>query len=526
MSITEDKKRVCCGYKVPTLVLGFAVAILFLAVDNLAPQTMFFLNDQALESAVGLLNARGEASLLGPPAALGGRHPGPYFYYWEGLLSLLSGKDIFAAAYLGTVLKALGLLLFFGAIARRCKAQADFSLTFSFLSLSALAGMWWWILRVPWHSNMLFLISAAAICSLFSFAAGTVTALGSTIVFTSLLAATHFAAWPAAASILATALTIGSQTSYRAKIKDWVYSRRIVLPLLVCLIIWLPSVCYSIEFHTSFLPFAGKKASHGRVAGWLQAAELLARNWRIYTLGDSMQWRFAKAIATPYSAVVFVLGAYFALRRRGPLRTLYILFLFTAIFYLPALAQIKSPLKLHYLQSLALLPGLALALVIAEAATVSASRTRRCFSIPFSALGFLCLLDGAVANLSGAARPNLSSYVTMAHAAEVAQLIRSQCEPPASCNAISVRARGDARSRENGYLLFLGEEYYYQMKDARKLREHRLFQAGRTVWPHEETVFTISCGEDSAPGNVDVSRCSTCTLCTINRTQEVETAGE
>jgi len=491
-------------------ILG-SLAIFALAFSNFSAENVFFLNDQALSSAVGMLNAGGEPSLLGPPAALGGRHPGPYYYYWEACINFLAGGNIYSAFWIGCFLKTGLLVALVFLFVRLVKDEYCSSVLFTFLVLSVLAGMWWWLLRVMWHSNMLFLIFGADILALLSFAKRA-RSFGLVLIFSSLLAATHFAAWPAAAGIVFTAILVDPHNSW-TNTRSLLRNRWLTLQACLAAGLWLPTLSYAYRYGESVLPFSGKSAHHAR-AGVAEAFVLLGRFWQVFTFGDSLDGKLPPFSVLSISLLTFSFGAYLAYRRRGTLRTLALLILVEALLYLPILASLRPGLKLHYLQSLALLPTFAAGLLFSELfERIKVAR------VPAGFLAFAVVLSilflGAATNLSRLQRPLFSPFETLAHAEQVASIIKTECER-SPCEDIRIRVRGESRSRENAYYLFLGEKYFFHMKDSRKLKEHPLLSPVER--PEKAgVVFEVTCGKDSAEGNVDLSSCRSCGTCSLRR---------
>src|SRR5262245_56932732 len=86
------------------------------ALFGLNVRRVHFMNDGALAAAVGDGIRRGELPLAGPPAALAGRHFGPWYFYFEAFTGLAGAKKFVHGVYFASLLKACSLLLLLGTV--------------------------------------------------------------------------------------------------------------------------------------------------------------------------------------------------------------------------------------------------------------------------------------------------------------------------------------------------------------------------------------------------------------------------
>ena len=140
--------------------------IVYLVARDLIPEKIFFTQDLATSFGVSRAFLNGELLLLGPPSHVGGRHLGPY-YYWTIVFSLLvAGGDTYRAVIVLVILNLTSLLLLIF-ILRKFFSGLSLYGALCGLGGTVLGSKFPWVLRDPWHANMVFLFSSVFVFSFY-----------------------------------------------------------------------------------------------------------------------------------------------------------------------------------------------------------------------------------------------------------------------------------------------------------------------------------------------------------------------
>ena len=517
----------------------FASSLLISFLWN-SPQSIYFTNDGASTLAVAKGILTGEYPLAGPPAARGGRHFGPWYFFWQSIFLFLAGGDVSTAVLLETVGKCLALSVGCLFLLRSLIPERFLFISGVGASLTFLSSSWWWTLRTPWHSNFVTVLSWPLLFLLVRSFGGNVPQLGLLLFLGSLTFQSHLATAPLVLSCGSALLLLrlfrreedGNQRSTRTGL----------LFFLLAAISWLPSLFYHVTTEGGLFGAEGGGDSKAPREGLLRAFFLSGRVLRRFTLGDyewssllsplpegAAQWFavFFQLLFLGYVLRSFLCGELLGRLRLGAL-------LAVASAYIVAIAVLRRPVHPHYESSILilapLLVGISLSQVvesIERALFFTASPTKRAFRLipgfSFLALGFFVCFQAARLNIQTLQRGPFPQFQTLAHAEELADTLRELGLHPDADGFLINEAN---RLRESAFLLFLGKDFFPQMQYAKYFHELSQFR-DRSSEPAKR-LFLISCERASDRAverhvrsyvreqEYDLSRCRTCTGCSLS----------
>ncbi len=457
---------------IPIVALGiFGCLVTLLVFFRVSPETVFFANDQALSFAVVSHIEHGEIALAGPPSHVGGRHLGPFFYWYLAGAHALGG-DVISTVVVTSVLKlvfGVGLLwslyLTLGG-APSLLALVGLLASFSFGYVD--------LLRTIWHPHILLLLSAFFLrvsCSVLQRGSA---ALSLWLFSASVLVQTHLAAAPLAVGValvlLVHALTHRSLWTLRRA-----FQGSSVLWGLLAVSSCIPLLAYEAVGGGNLATLFGAHAGGVRpAAGGISAlqsfgafmlsygAGATARvGWRLcltFALGGSVLWMIGlmgRKSLRPYCWPLAMLAA-------GTLATGF------------ALLRFPAPLYAYYWSALLPLPALLVAWLVQTAGSIllAAGTTRTQQRV--CAVGFLVCLttQGGVSVVDTVTRYSgepFLPYHTLAAAEGIATEIRAR----AGDSPVEVFPRLHAKVMRNAVYFLLGEKYFPLMEVAWKFKEFR-----------------------------------------------------
>lgn len=202
---------------------------------NFGPNTTFFANDQALSFSVVEHGLRGEIPLAGPPSHVGGRHLGP-FYYWYLMATQLIGGGLHGGIFAGAVVFSIAILTIGWVV-----GGPGGALVAAMLGVSGYLDT----IRIPWHPHILLILNAIFIfCTGRLFERG-LPFLGWWCFWGSILAQTHSAAVPFTVGV---ACVVGIWVAVQVKGGDWgqIISGR--LGWVFTFFSFLPLFCYNVFY--------------------------------------------------------------------------------------------------------------------------------------------------------------------------------------------------------------------------------------------------------------------------------------
>jgi hypothetical protein len=160
MRFLEQKKYFICF-------AAFAwAAILYVLLKDLVPGKVFFTQDLATSFGVAREFLEGQSLLLGPPSHVGGRHLGPH-YYWAVAFGLIVGQgDTYKAIYALVILNLSSLFILIFILTKFFRGLSLYGAVIG-LVCTVLGSKFLWVLRDPWHANLVLLFSSVFLLSFY-----------------------------------------------------------------------------------------------------------------------------------------------------------------------------------------------------------------------------------------------------------------------------------------------------------------------------------------------------------------------
>lgn len=458
-----------------------AVVYLFVFI-RLDRNSVFFTDDGALAHAVAEALGEGEIPLAGPPAARGGRHFGPYYFYFEGALLLLSFGSVLGAVALAAVAKGVGLCAitehaagFVTADARRTARGLG--------ALLFLSGIWYWCVATPWHSNFMMLLGSATAIAAFRVLREPARALPAFIILANLAVLTHLAALPLVA-VLSLCIVIRMICGRRTLAGSYPSRRRLLAAAFTAAVCWIPTLVYERGYEPNLRRFVAERVSDqsGKM-GAAQALEVWVKSVGQFIASATVGGGTFELLLASF--LVLLLGAGLIIAyRESPAGDRWCIAAAAAscMSYLPAIMGLPPPGELHYLHTVAG-PIAFLAIVSLTALTGGTAALLRASGIErvkgagaavACAAGLTLMCMSVVRNVEAlwltAPWPAQS---TLAAAQRVAGELRGH---PLEQISVEVAAlRGTGISRDALYSL-LGPSFRPKIRGARKLRELPSFE--------------------------------------------------
>lgn len=524
------------------LTVATLVLLLYLAVCGLNPNIIIFHNDQAASLAVAAVGCRGDVALSGPPASRGGRHWGPYYYYFETLSYWLVGEDTIAAMRLTAITKGLTLfaLIFFARLLVRRELTLELLIAFAF---SFVAGFWYWVLRVTWHPNFLvlplvFLFAATHLvltrglgwAPLFVFAAN-------------LIALSHLAAIPLALA-LSLAVLLLLLWCDKQQFVHCLVPRRLCLILLPSLLLWIPPLVYEARFGQNLPIVFSRLHTSGSGPSLLEAMELIGTNTIRFTVGEYVHdqgvWLAVQSILLVLMTIIWLL-----ILRRTRSRTLLCLtiaFVGATAMYAHQLSLLRKPIGMHLLFPLAPLSLLIFAIVLAESlhvirtgqpilpcATTKGVLIYRLLAGSFVAAALALGVPSATVNLQVPFATPEPEAVTLLQA----QRLTADIQSDALGSRFLVKVSGRWKHKESAIYFLAGRAFYRYMPESRKLDEFKTIRPFTEAERRQLPRYYLRCEADglaltekqarSAKQThhftraVPLNSCSDCAGCAIER---------
>lgn len=512
------------------LLLGVGVLALRLQI----PANIFLGLDNATDYHIAKLFLSGDRILLGPPSFLGGRHPGPIYYWFSTALYWIGNFDIQQTVLLCSWAKLVSIFL----------------LTLTYLSLSSKVFRWWGlvgvcsalisptyieIFRVQWQSN--YLVLASSIAFLSAIAASQygprsygLVALGLTVLFHS-----HLSSAPV---VLGLGLAVlGSWYLLRrdyCKTPVFLTSAKTQLVLLaLTFLMWLPVLYHEFTESSNFLNiFQLHSDPDGQLAGSVIATSLLFE----FIAEKALAIKFT--VDNPFwlNALFFFVALYLFVRGlitsslKSRVATMVLvspLILTTAI-----LTTFKLPLHIHYFNSSLAAPALIFGLLFQQSARdlskmVGQGNREKLLAIPaafFIAYVLFFVLFGIKKQLAEPPGLPATEHFSLQHATELGGIL----------NDISKGRRArvytalQAKMMRNSYPLFLDSPHYGSLEYREFFWELDTFSS----LAEPEIAFLVMCPKPFSAarreieksvaddwivsGEVDLSRCGSCTNCSVS----------
>lgn len=474
--------------------------LLFLSFFNSELGTLFFANDQALSFAVVRQMLEGNIVLAGPPSHVGGRHLGPYFYWWLAIPYWLADGDVLRTARIASLLQLFSLIpltLLLGKLfplISRWRLATGLCLT---LSLSYLD-----TIRIPWHPHLLLPLSSLFLLSTLAVHQKGAKAVGPWLLLGSVLVQTHIASAPlvAAVGLVTFVCLILKFHSASDQLRNLVSFFIRFLPWLTALILsWAPALYYEFYYDQNIARLFGVHGSGTEVPAGLKEAIQSGVLFLLHFAFGQMQL-FEGGWAWLVYALILLLSA---LVVRPQISALLNSTTVTKVpnggFYLAiaagflatafALAGFKAPLYEYYWSALLPVPALLGGAIFA--AHLDSIKTSRSHTI-----AALLLLTYALGiywqNQQHYSYQPFLPYHTAAHSKAVAELAKQQSQNE---ERIEIFPRLHAMVSRNAYYYFLGPEYFNAMEVSWKFKELPLAPAGEPIEASFQTniAFMVVC---------------------------------
>jgi hypothetical protein len=441
-----------------------SVTALLIALANLSPDRIHFTADAAGAYAVADLLWRGESLPLGgPPASLGGRHPGPLYLYLVSLIWIVSGKSILVAVTVEALLKALAIGIFSALAIRqfyRASHPAIALVASAGVSACLVCGNWWWLLRTPWHSNLM--AGWLFWCGILALLANSGTSWARVLYFPACtaLALGHSASIPAALVMLVSGALFLSKAMSRTE--RWV---SIGLSVICC----LPSLSF-FSLYNSPVKIASSVSRRissempSIYAALTKVTETIART--------SMESLTSSPLLGLLLAVGCLLGIRLVSRNDASLKFLATTTAGILVAYSTVAVVLGQRLQPHMLHSLSFVALVAPLWITKGVELVTPRKFQLVLGgglLGVLSFGMLCSIPSLVNNLQHAPafKPN-----TLAHAQAVGNLLQRLSEKDSK--TVSVKTFDDrSQDRPSAYYFFAGREFYPQIFAVRKMVEVR-----------------------------------------------------
>lgn len=439
------------------MLAGLACLLLvYLALYNLTPETVFFANDQATDFIIAKYAEQGTPPLLGPPSHTGGRHLGPIYYAYVWCIAKLSSFDLFEASLLFALTKifALGLMLYF-LLQMPSNAPPYLVCVSALFIIVAVPNITF--LRTQWHSNFLPLTSGLAFCSALGLTLYGSRTIPLIMIGLSALLQTHLSAGPV---VLGLGIVVFAYCFLSFSKENWfslLKSRQFSMALTLIFLMWLPTIYFELTQPSNV---AKLLSVHGRgtsaKAGFQSALSTAAEFFYSHTLGKTKAFEFGYAgymLAALWVFSLIHLILYGNRNERWSLAILCLPVMVTILF----LSRFKPPLYQHYYNSSIIVPLLLFVLAQVYAYKVVFKGKApvafcRYALLLFIILPALFLPFRVAATLDWYSKPRMNKIHTLAHARQIVDFIeRHSADTPAL-----IYPRMAAKLSSNAYVYLSG----------------------------------------------------------------------
>jgi len=504
------------------LILVFA----WIISRQLRPQTLFFLEDQALTLAVSQRLLEGEVPLVGPPSHIGGRHLGPLVYYLNALALWFGGGDAYAGMLAAALLNLLSLAVVLLTVSMLVFHRRPLVLFGTGLCLAATR--YTDVFRFPWQSHMLFLPVSLLLLSALLVMRHGARFLPLLVLLSGLCIQAHFSSAPLVIFVVLACLILLFRRRDFPPV--WGIYRHIsgarwnAAWLILAALSWIPLIIYEIRYGGAVSGLISGWGSRSGQSGLYTSLVNLVHFLRLFIFGDWVLWLSPQmrwlALTPPVCAFLFLLYRYCKFADFSG-KLFHGVLLACAILYVLILSRDPGPLHIYYLYPLlpipALLAGCALAGIFS-----TGPRKLPVAAGCLIAASFLLSLYAAVLN-SGHSIWNIHS---LQHALEVAQALKQDSGP---ADSLYIKTHGSVTIMRDSYYFFLGRNYFPLMNYAGTLLEMPSFRTppvsnrGYVIscpWPASAHLENLKKGllpEWELAERIAPADCPTCRMCMIFR---------
>ncbi len=517
------------------LLLALVLTTIFLQVSFLEMDAsgVLFAEDQAFTFAVAQQIRDGHFPLLGPPSHIGGRHLGAFFYYVAAGCLELAGGDLEVGARIFSGLNLLSIALLALLIQKIVTPEWRWW-SIAILMAFAASGNLVQIMRIPWHSHLLFLVSMVFLWTALNLFTKGISHLPLFLLGSTLVTHLHFSAIPLVAAFCLVWLYTLRRPEQRALALANAAQLRAptpILTLLATLALWAPLAWHDITYsQNTLLSIATRTGSHEAPAGILRALANAGYFFRLNIMGGpgfKELWNASRVsiyLLLTLSSIGFFIRGKRAIR---PQARTFITALFAALgLYIAATSRQPAPLQTYYLYPILALPFIfGVIAMIGIFSSLKSGWSERLFAVGVGLVWISCLRFGVYYFERDSRTGGISRYNSLLHVVEMGEVLREESAKLPSGGAHTILGRGEMGIMKDTYLGQLGSDYLSQMHYAETMLELPAFQtsipspyAFAIVCPepprHHLTAMWRELGATwKEISEVDLGKCTTCRRC-------------
>lgn len=517
------------------LIIGLALTVIFLRISFLQVDAsgILFAEDQAFTFSVAQQIRDGHFPLLGPPSHIGGRHLGAFFYFIAAGCLELAGGDLVVAARIFSGLNLLSIALLALLVQKIVPPQWQWwsiAITLAFATSGNLVQ----ILRIPWHSHLLFLISMVFLWTAYGLFTQGISRLPLFLLGSTLVTHLHFSAIPLVAAFclvwLYTLRTPEQRAIERANAKE-LLSPGPLLALLTTIALWVPLAWHDLTYsQNTILDILTRTGSQKAHAGILRAFANAGYFFRLNIMGGpgfKELWNDSRVsiyLLLTLSSLGFFIRGRSAIRPES--RTFVAALLVALALYTLATSRQPAPLQTYYLYPILALPFIFGAVaMLGMISSLKRGWAEKLFTIGIGIIWLSTLRFGVYYFERDAHTGGISRYTSLLHVVEMGEVLRAESAKLPTGGAHTVLGRGELGIMKDTYLGQLGPNYYGQMHYAETMRELPAFQTPSSS-PY---AFAIVCPDPPQHhlnamwqelratwrelSEVDLTECTTCRRC-------------
>ena len=447
------------------------------------PENILFTDDIATAFAVSEGALSGEMPLLGPASHLGGRHLGPSYFWFLSLVLIAVGANSYFVVLALSALKLIAVIFPGYFLSKVLRKPAGEWIFVAFL-LSLLGSNHIEQLRLPWSANYILVPSALTLVAcLLCLLKKNLASFLFFLISASLLVQVHLGGIPFVIGLFLVIVVALIKVGSKAQFYD--SNKFLNLFLIVCFfLIWLPSLLYEFSYSSNLLNIfeAHLKGEHVG-AGINQSISVLldffVRQtgyylpiWESFSINVQIGIKIILALSIIWLTISFYRITF------TEMRFFIVALLIGSLFLAISLGSAEAPIHHYYFNTIASVPALLLALIVAYAITLIITDGTNSLSITqfvnkLSASVLIILLSSS--SLYGSYK-NLKRFLDRAfpieqsllHAQELNKIIN---EDNSSKESIRFFSRGKRAAGRNPVYYFLGSEYKPYMQQASYFKE-------------------------------------------------------
>ena len=457
----------------------FIGLLVWLSIWKLTPSNILYTDDAAFSIGLAKSILRGEVLLQGVPSHLGGRNLGPWYNYLVAGCLALAGQDLTWTFRLLALVNLFGFGLAAWLALHIAPAVSKWWAIVG-LCLVLIGAQYLWVIRVPWMPN--FLLVPATLTIALSWL---VISRGPKYLIPFGCAATvcvhtHMSSAPMlfglGAITILSSLGRAGRHKWRTTHVDCKFWHCAWLAIFAAL--WLPLLVYEVRFGGNLNRLVN---IHSKVipvrAGFSAVSDVFVRFFKFFLLGDSSLNSLLSPLPGYFCYLLLGLAALFwarhLVRASTQIKCFWLAILTGTLFTLIALARLRPPIHVYYLNSFLGALALWAGVVCAEAAHALFYERRNSIFLRSCSLTLLVLV-GLILVRSGKYNYDLYSgqpfpkIATLAHAAEVASVIEADRQGEKN---VAIFVRGKQSLRAGAFYSLLDGDYFPPMMYADKCIE-------------------------------------------------------